>query len=533
MNSSRPTPDDLLASATRLHAVGPRPAQDRPLIKTLQKVFQTGVLGTMMALQLVSGIAPAAAQSFESPPAAVQIQEAKQAFNGIELVIPFKDIAAAQHLIKDNGTLDAFSLVQSWRDHDVEPISIINMVELLNLTQSPVFVRSQQDKDNVLAVANRTAEIFEIQSNDQAVEFLNNHNLSRLELDGVFVEGTALTNTRAYGDFDFDHLMNVWSHSSQLYHGSESAPLEADLRDQSMPAAIEHVRSAMQESGLNSVRVLLPMWTSGKHIQSVGETLQNANQELQNITGWDGQVLGLKGQVDYTVGVPYYGASTQLGKDGKIQIQSQFSEMAHEWLHALEASVVMARNPNVSFDNITRMSHGHDHGGSWAQLTKEIKNISRNHARSFEKRMDDLAQSNRNAGETNYMKTSYYESNLERLAYQFGSFVTAKLSHGDHVLDHASNVTDRSADAPRPSMKEGLSTAPAWNKVFTSLKSEYWNSSSTQVVVDQVPATIEHATVEQDPSSVAPSTLSASSLQSWRSKRQADPTHEPSRPSFK
>lgn len=205
----------LLASPKHVYTVGDKHVRNRPLFDQFKNMIKTGSLSALLLLQVVQGVQAGPlvehiTQLSDTKPVATQTKATTQ--HQIELVNPL-----AQHplsLNTDRG-IEGIQIIQSWRESGIHPNQILKLSQVLVMTQSPVFVRNQEEKHNVLSLAKRTEGLFALSSQAEALEFLKSHNLLQLEMEGAIAEGAvgALTLDRPA---NFDDVVFFWDAFSEV-----------------------------------------------------------------------------------------------------------------------------------------------------------------------------------------------------------------------------------------------------------------------------------------------------------------------------
>lgn len=94
-----------------------------------------------------------------------------------------------------------------------------------------------------------------------------------------------------------------------------------------------------KEVGLRRLSLTNASFQSPENIWEIAKGLEQANTELQHITGWTGPVLGLNGRVELALREPTHlmadGVVLHVG-DGRISMATGWGALAHEWFHALD-----------------------------------------------------------------------------------------------------------------------------------------------------------------------------------------------------
>lgn len=118
--------------------------------------------------------------------------------------------------------------------------------------------------------------------------------------------------------------------------GQALAPPPAGLTMQEAKREIERVAV---EVGLRSLRLPVVLFSTPASVWNTAKTLERANYELEQLTGWSGPVLGLGGRLDLTIASPIMAWADGLvapNPDGRIQMVTTWAALDHEWFHALD-----------------------------------------------------------------------------------------------------------------------------------------------------------------------------------------------------
>lgn len=142
---------------------------------------------------------------------------------------------------------------------------------------------------------------------------------------------------------------------------SSLAPSITDLpfQPRTLEEARADVKTAVGEAGLKQLNVPLVVWSDPTRLADMAEGLRQANRDLQAITGWGGGVLGLDGRLTLTLGIIDDALVDGHEADGKrLEMETDWGDMAHEWMHALD--FVMARKAlrNPRFGTLTSHKSG-------------------------------------------------------------------------------------------------------------------------------------------------------------------------------
>lgn len=479
---------------TSVSTVGSRPAVERPFGKKLRSLAQKGVLSVLLLLQLgQAGLANThmGAPDLPSPgkETAALIQSAQDqapAQAGVQFVNPIAEHHA--QVVRDNG-IDAFNVMQEWRNTDMEVATIASLSDLLVLTQSPTFTSNPDTLARSQALAERTAGIFEIANEAQAQEFLSQHSAKQLVEAGLLSRDRMAVTVGTIPATDMDQVFQTWEGFSRLAPSDEAAPLFTDFHDvqptkAQLDAAIENISNAVAETGLNSLHIPLPMWTSPDRLNEVADLLINANNELKQVTSWDGPVLGLNGRVNLGLGLPYNVAAAGPDVDGTLSTQLDKEMIGHEHLHlvwqAMEQDPSMA--PHVE------------------QFRATIADRLAQAMPSWDARINQVVEHKHGSGD--YLSSSEYMNNShERVSYAFSGYLNAKLGEGSALYMPYAKDTWRPA-----SVDEAASTEAIWNDMFATLGNNWWKPDMEKVA-QHAPTKVSVGSFTVEVQSTSPSVL--------------------------
>lgn len=258
-------------------------------------------------------------------------------------------------------------LAQQWLDANVKPEYVNNLLNVWVWSQSPVVCANQACEEIALRLNTMSQQLAEIKSNDQALAFLSQNNISdfneQLLLRGETLDinhmaiteqgkvvkyprGWVKSNPRAYLVDQWQKL-SIYTNAVQNAHLAQQSHQHAQLlaqgqHDQALAKAYRVLEEVVSETGLSSVKVPLPMSNQPVLVAQLAQDLRQANRDLQHITGWSGSVLGLNGRVDLVPMRPDDMASTSMSLlGGSIVVRSDWETFAHEWFHALDVALML------------------------------------------------------------------------------------------------------------------------------------------------------------------------------------------------
>lgn len=419
-----------------VNCVGPRAPQARVVVGLLASVLAWGTPGTALA----------------------RAPQTHYDTGSVAAVVPPK--------IQRASSASGIEVVKHWRDAGVSPANLMGLVEVLILTQSPVLSANPQTVQNAKELSAYTADMFAIDNNEQAEIFLKEKSLQRLEHEGWLAPGTTFVNSRRATTVS--EVVEMWERYSQFTDSGPIAPIFAseDERPENFAYAVKDLKQAVMESGLNSLTVPLPMWSSSDHLRQVARHVRQANRELQSVTQWSGPVLGLKQRVNLTVTWGRDLAFTNRANNGEIDIQSAFSSLAHEWEHALEFALasdigaVTPKGPAL----ISTVSSTHPFVQHWENLASQIDTTM---APTWYPKLQALSEKSPH-------NAPYYARRHERIAYTFEGYVQDLLPP-NATLKYLPEV-DRS-EGIGPTAAQARPTAQLWRDTFSLLSNQWWNTN--------------------------------------------------------
>lgn len=488
------TAADLLARPAPggIHVHGPRPLAARRAGQAWKALVSKGLLSGLLLLMALpnahaGGGDPAASRILDAPPAARQ-----PALAPARLFVPMAHLPSADGLVNANGTIDGIKAIEGWHAAGISMPRIHRLAQLMVATQSPVLARSQEDLDQAKELSQTTAGMFDLTGDAQAKDFLRARGMPALAQAGWMTVETVQANLRGFadpGEAGLDDVRDYWLQSSMLTTGGPCAPLAARDRALGMDAAVARLRTAMDEAGLDSLQVPVSMWSSPETIAAAASGLAGANRELQGLTGWTGPVLGLGGRIDMTLGSAHNVGLTQATADGWLHVQARFSDLAHEWIHAVDIAVAVDIG-RLDEDHLPRMlSWGVPDRPvveSWQSTYRDLEVASRARPDSWFARMDRLAADIEEGrlpapdGAPAYLRSSH-----ERQAYGFASFAASQLPSGA-VLAHPDNTTP-GRFAHGPSLAESGAQSDTWRRLFQSVGRQWWAPPDPQGLVAAAP----------------------------------------------
>ncbi len=379
----------------------------------------------------------------------------------------FNPLANVANTSDKTGAINGAEMIKKWKDLRIAPEQMMSLVEVLVLTQSPVISANPAVLDDAKALSAHTYDIFSLTNEKQILNFLNTKSIAHLERDGWLAPGSTLVNSRRITEFS--QVLEAWEQFSQFTDSGVKAPLynPDDESPQKMAQALASLKMAVHDTGLNSLKIPLPMWSSSEHLNEVAFHLQQSNRELQSVTRWSGAVLGLKEKVNLTVTYAHDLSFASVSDNGDVDIQASFSSLAHEWEHALEYVLAqqVGYKPTKGPALLTRAVSDdfvHPLVQQWKTVGEHIDTVMSNTwYATLQEKSKKFPQN-----------AAYYANRHEHMAYTFEAFAQGQLPKNASLryLPQA----DRSQGIG-PTEQQALATSEAWNGVFSYLNQTWWD----------------------------------------------------------
>lgn len=524
--------EKVLANPSRIHTEGRKSLAKRRLGERLKHMVKSGALSAVLLAQVVQ-IAQAGpliehmVQSPQSSPVATQaIQATEVSSFSVEIVNPMESVDIPG-LVSESGISGAAAITQ-WRDSGIGNVQVFQLTQLMIMGQSPTLVASEQAKQNALEIAKRTEGIFSVRSQEEAIEFLSENALGLLENEGLFIPGTELMN---HQDLIKDNtVIDYWRSYGTISQGDPPL-LKASAHESATEffESVEALKEVVAASGLNSLRVPLPMWTSPAQLKEVADKLSEANNDMQILTGWEGQVLGLKGNVDLTIGSPTEMAFVGVNPSGNVEVLANFELLLHE---------VLGHGPSLLIARQAGYTPGEEGGAPLFSraLMYQADNIPESHAhlaKSWSELKDGVSEAmdgweaklrDHPTVASGELSLEYFSTPWEQIAYSLEGVALEKLG--------PNSVLTSQGPTPRnffPSQNESQAAEPVWEQAFDTLNQSWWSKMpEAHIRVDQSAVLAELAREEPAPAlpkeQVSPiqTEVTVPSMSTWRQSRAAE-----------
>ena len=261
-----------------------------------------------------------------------------------------------------------------------------------------------------------------------------------------------------------DHPSHWQDLQAEIAHDAPAsqAKVPAKVSMDQAPSALEQ---AVRTAGLRSFSPSLWQMRSPEAMMDTAQKLQQANAELAHATGWKGQVLGLDGRVELSMGpivasevAPSAAALVAVDGTGRLQMVSGWAELGHEWFHAFDhvAAREVLVNPSQRplTENAQVLRSFHD---------TEIKQAARNLNESFNDGSPNWERQREEVDELT--DKTYFTRGAEVGAFAFAAYLTKT---GAKVLTHEAYADPGEAmEIHRtPSLDEQEHQAPFFKALF-------------------------------------------------------------------
>lgn len=456
---------------SKVIAIGLKPFAQRNVSRWMQKA----ALGALVSLAASSAFAHGShdhqhstigTQQSQTQIASAQILPAQFAATAFEQKMSDQklDWAANSHVNGDH-------LLRQWESGGVTPAQAIELINVLMLTQSPVVATTQQALDFAVAQSNATKNIFDVKNERNAMFFLRS--TDTLEL----VKNNTLSNVEVMVLSEFDSPS--WS-DVHAYWGKFSSDRLSDAvqsnNSTDFSAARQKLIAAVDDAGLTSLRIPLTTWSSPQRVELLAQRIEQANTQLQQLTGWDGKVLGMNNQLSVNIMKPGSSCVTYQTQQGQIAITSSWEDLAHEWLHGMQAVVarqqVGAEGLTQAFDISGKQQSQLQ--STWGTVLTEVTTHASSQA--WQNNLNQYLNGSNTVQparsvQWDNMETAraYYTSPSETMAYAWGSYVQSQLPANSALQPQSTNhnVAD---GVIAPTADQAIGQKDTWTAAFQKLK---------------------------------------------------------------
>lgn len=467
-------------SQVSVFSIGPKPIVQRRLHNWIQKTT-VGVLLSLGAFSVnahddrsvhILAHAPTVqsssetTSSFDAPLVSVKAQFASTVFEK-KLNTGDLDWAKKSHV-------DGQKLLKQWEDGGVSAQQAIELINVLMLTQSPIIATTQQALDFAEQQAQATKNVFDVKNERNAMFFLRATDTLELVRKNLLSEVQLMT----LDEMDQPSWQDVYAYWNKFSSDRMDDPaLQNDktYSSQEFDEARTQLLNAVENAGLGSLRVPLANWDSPQRITRLAHRIDQANSQLQQLTGWEGKVLGMDNALHLEIMKPGASCVTYQTKHGSINISSSWEDLAHEWLHGMQAVVAQRSVGSEALTNAFNTQHGQQPQleKQWGDVLNQI--VHHPSSASWQKNLNlylngsPLVNPSRTIhwDDMNAAR-SYYTSASETMAYAWGSYVQSQLPMNSALFPQSKdyNVAD---GVIAPTSLDAAVQKGTWDAAFKQL----------------------------------------------------------------
>lgn len=469
--------ETLLATAQRTWVAGAKPARERRAAQWLGHALRQGLVGVV----LVAAMATATAGRGPDVPALPHDRTDAVAMATAQLVPTAIDRRAKDlPWVLPSGQVDGGRLLDFWKEGGVTPEQAAQLLNVLVITQSPVVTQTDAARQRVERQVARTAGILDVRTREQAAAFLTAHGTDALAWQGILHSSEAVNNDPGER-FTWPDVLNYWHRlSPDRLDEANSEPRTTgwgiDPQAQDMASARADLVAAVAESGLASLRVPLPAWNDAANVRNVAQRVRESNALLQQVTGWEGPVLGLGGRVEWTVYNPLNLGATFHRSAQETIVLSGWEDLPHEWFHALDYAL---RTAPVDLDasggaTLTQQWDAHSHGTdvdrTWGTLHDRLRNRATELGHAWYLDRDDrIARLKASHDDDDHWRARYLQHRHETIAFAWQAYFQTHLG-----ANAASWTREANNGQMGPIDSEAEAMAPVWTALFQDLKAGWW-----------------------------------------------------------
>ena len=405
----------------------------------------------------------------------------------VELANPLVDVGK-----RADGSFDAYAMLRSWKAAG------------LSRDESELLIHAVQNTPPVLLLRDDPVVLHELRTSQQ-----NLVDALQVKFPQAFEKLQAQARRPFADRAQRNWSKDDWKGLTQAWEGYRTqSPVEAVRSSADLATAQRLLARAGQDVGLRGLMVSWEDLSNPSRLMNLADNLRQANQDLKTVTGWDGQLLGLNGNVMLYLNrpSPSLGASGFATMDdrGVVSIVAQWDALAHEWLHGvdyLSGRVV----PKASLGTLMteqsqkplRLYNNWSQGLSWQRLLKDVEATSpqwfAHKHRAHEKAARATAKAGASSWSQNVQHDGYWLRPTETLSFAFETHVA--MNPAVKVLGKTRQALElENSQGPQrlPSIKEVTAQSPYWQAFFDAnkhlLPSESLGTLRAQRVAQKAPS---------------------------------------------
>lgn len=429
----------------KVFSIGPRSVTQRRLYGWIQKA----TVGALLSLPVFSVSAHETQPHFSSPVP----QAARIGSDNAPIMTQTAQFASTVFEEKSNkgdlgwvngSHVDGQNLLKQWEQGGVTAQQAIELINVMMLTQSPVVATTQQALDFAVEQSRATKNIFDVKNERNAMFFLRATDTLELTKKNILSEVQLMT-LEEMDQPSWQDVYAYWDKFSSDRMDDPTLPNNASNSAQEFDAARAQLLSAVQNAGLGSLRVPLAAWNSPQRIIRLAQRIDQANAQLQQLTGWNGKVLGMDNMLHLEIMKPGASCVTYQTSQGSIKITSSWEDLAHEWLHGMQA-VVAQRSVGSAALTKTFSTQGQQTQleQQWGDVLTQITNHPS--SASWQKNLNSYLDGSAEVKPSRTIRwddmqaaRSYYTSASETMAYAWGAYVQSQLPMNSALSPQSQN----------------------------------------------------------------------------------------------
>ena len=429
----------------KVFSIGPKAVDQRRLHSWIQKA----TVGALLSLTVFSVSAHETRPHFSSsapqdtpsvietsPSVAQGAQFAPTVFEG-------KALAGGLEWVK-GSRVDGQKLLKQWEQGGVTAQQAIELINILMLTQSPIVATTQKALDFATEQSQATKNIFDIKNERNAMFFLRANDTVELTKKNILSEVQLMT----LAEIDQPSWQDVYAYWNKFSPDRMDDPTLQNHNSntaQEFNAARTQLLNAVQNAGLGSLRIPLSAWDSPQRILRLAQRIEQANTQLQQLTGWNGKVLGMDNALHLEIMKPGTSCVTYQTAQGSINITSSWEDLAHEWLHGMQAVVAQRSVGSAALTQaFSTQGQQPQLEKQWGDLLTQI--INHPSSASWQKNLNSYLAGSASVSPARAIHwddmqaaRSYYTSASETMAYAWGSYVQSQLPMNSALSPQSTN----------------------------------------------------------------------------------------------
>lgn len=452
-------------------AVGPTPISRRRAFG----FWKTAALATILGTIGLSGAAQAHEHEVSSPSILPITQMALSQPAQLAPNVVLERAAAGRYAwVSRTGEVDGHGLLNHWEAQGLRPEQAMELLNVFTLTQSPVLARTQEGLARASQLSRTTQDLLEIQTQQNADAFLRRYNSDRLVEKGLVSPVEAL-NRSAGDDATWSSVHAYWDAMRTQRFGESPQPLSANADTGAVATAQAHLQAAVDEAGLSSLRVPIGLWGNPAVLEKMAQRVREANTTLQQLTGLEGQVLGMNGRVSFSPYSPVGNGFAYQGADGGLRMDARWEDIPHELFHLYDSALRTAPVDTQAFGGsmLSQQVLGQSLVANPLEKTAQTVFSSwskEGKAADWMRQRSSYLAGLSQGSEDDRATATYVGSASEMVAYAWGSYVQSQVGQ-DSVFFDAQRSEREAYDGQRgPTLSQAASMKHGWAQLFGAIR---------------------------------------------------------------